>query len=68
MKARTGTRRAKACGPICSMGHTQNFDEFRANLEAKARSADPLIFSVIDNASGRAVGYQTLMRIEPPIA
>ena len=41
-------------GPYASL------DEFRANLEAKARSTDPLFFAVIDNASGRAVGYQTL--------
>jgi RimJ/RimL family protein N-acetyltransferase len=39
-------------------------DEFHANIEAKARSADPLFFAVIDNASGRALGYQTLMRID----
>jgi RimJ/RimL family protein N-acetyltransferase len=38
---------------------------FRANIEAKARSEDPLFFAIIDNASGGAVGYQTLMRIEP---
>jgi RimJ/RimL family protein N-acetyltransferase len=47
-------------GPYASL------DEFRANLEAKARSADPLFFTVIDNASGRAVGYQTFLRIDPP--
>src|SRR5271156_6315572 len=41
-------------------------DEFRANIEAKARSTDPLFFAVIDNASGRAVGYQTFLRIDPP--
>ena len=39
-------------------------DEFRTNVEAKARSTDPLFFAVIDNASGRAVGYQTLMRVD----
>ena len=39
-------------------------DEFRANIEAKARSADPLFFAVIDNASGQAVGYQTFLRID----
>ena len=48
-------------------GPYTSLDEFRANLEAKARSTDPLFFAVIDNASGRAVGYQTLMRIDPPI-
>ena len=26
---------------------------------------DPLFFAIIDNASGKAVGYQTFMRIEP---
>ena len=41
-----------------------SLDEFRASLEAKARSADPLFFAVIDNSSGRALGYQTLMRID----
>jgi RimJ/RimL family protein N-acetyltransferase len=39
--------------------------EFRANIEAKAKSEDPLFFAVIDNASGQPLGYQTLMRIEP---
>jgi RimJ/RimL family protein N-acetyltransferase len=41
-------------------------DEFRASIEAKARSTDPLFFAVIDNASGRAVGYQTFLRIDAP--
>jgi RimJ/RimL family protein N-acetyltransferase len=47
-------------GPYTSLG------DFRANLEAKARSTDPLFFAVIDNASGHAVGYQTFLRIDPP--
>ncbi len=38
---------------------------FRANLEAKAQSEDPLFFTILDNASGKAVGYQTFLRIEP---
>ena len=37
---------------------------FRANIEAKAQSTDPLFFAIIDNASGDAVGYQTLMRVD----
>jgi RimJ/RimL family protein N-acetyltransferase len=45
-------------GPYASL------DEFRVNLEAKARSTDPLFFAVIDNSSGRALGYQALMRID----
>jgi len=47
-------------------GPYRSLDEFRANIENKARSADPLFFAVVDNASGRAVGYQTLMRIDAP--
>jgi RimJ/RimL family protein N-acetyltransferase len=39
-------------------------DEFRAAIELRARSTDPLFFAVIDNASGRALGYQTLMRVD----
>ena len=41
-------------GPYASL------DEFRANLEAKARSTDPLFFTVIDKASGKAVGLPDL--------
>jgi RimJ/RimL family protein N-acetyltransferase len=42
----------------------RGFEEFRADLEAKARSTDPLFFAILDNATGRALGYQTLMRID----
>ena len=45
-------------------GPYRSLDEFRAAIEAKARSVDPLFFAVIDKPSGRAVGYQTLMRID----
>jgi RimJ/RimL family protein N-acetyltransferase len=38
---------------------------FRANIEAKAKSEDPLFFAIVDKASNRAVGYQTFLRIEP---
>ncbi|MGA2042593.1 MAG: GNAT family N-acetyltransferase, partial [Roseiarcus sp.] len=38
---------------------------FRAGIEAKARSEDPLFFAIVDKPSGRAVGYQTFLRIEP---
>jgi RimJ/RimL family protein N-acetyltransferase len=47
-------------------GPYKSLDEFRASLEAKARSTDPLFFAIIDNASGRPVGYQTFLRIDPP--
>ncbi len=39
--------------------------EFAADIELKARSVDPHFFAVVDNVSGRAVGYQSLMRIDP---
>jgi RimJ/RimL family protein N-acetyltransferase len=45
-------------------GPYRSLDEFRANIEDKAHSVDPLFFAVIDNSSGRAVGYQTLMRVD----
>jgi len=37
---------------------------FKANIAAKAQSEDPLFFAILDNAAGKAVGYQTLMRID----
>ncbi len=37
---------------------------FKDSLAAKAQLADPLFFAVLDNASGAAVGYQALMRID----
>jgi len=45
-------------------GPYANLHDFRASLETKARSEDPLFFAVIDNATGRALGYQTLMRFD----
>jgi RimJ/RimL family protein N-acetyltransferase len=38
---------------------------FRAHIERKAASEDPLFYAIIDNATGKAVGYETLMRIDP---
>jgi len=45
-------------------GPYANLQEFRMSLESKARSEDPLFFAVIDNATGRALGYQTFLRID----
>ncbi len=47
-------------------GPYSSLDDFRSNFELKTRSADPLFFAVVDNSSGRAVGYQTLMRVDTP--
>lgn len=38
---------------------------FRAYLEKRARSDDPLSFAIIHNATGRAVGHASYMRITP---
>jgi RimJ/RimL family protein N-acetyltransferase len=38
---------------------------FREFLARKAASEDPLFYAIVDAASGRAVGFETLMRIEP---
>jgi RimJ/RimL family protein N-acetyltransferase len=46
-------------------GSFANPASFAADVEIKARSADPLFFAVIDNASGRPVGWQSLMRVDP---
>lgn len=40
-------------------------EEFQAFLEKAEASEDPLFFVVIDKASGKIGGRQTLMRIEP---
>jgi RimJ/RimL family protein N-acetyltransferase len=49
-----------------SDGPYSSLEEFRASIESKSLSVDPLFFAVIDNASGQAVGYQTFLRIDPP--
>lgn len=38
--------------------------EFREFVAKKAISEDPLFFTIVDHASGKAVGYATLMRID----
>ena len=39
-------------------------EAFRAHLEIKAASADPLFFVVVDRGTGEAIGQLTLMRID----
>ncbi len=46
-------------------GPFANLADFAADIELKARSVDPHFFAVVDNGSGRAVGFQALMRIDP---
>ena len=38
---------------------------FRAWLEGREKSEDPLFFTILDGASGAPAGYCSLMRIEP---
>jgi RimJ/RimL family protein N-acetyltransferase len=38
---------------------------FQTFLTRNAASADPLFFAIVDQASGRALGFETLMRIDP---
>ncbi len=45
-------------------GPFPDFASFEADVEAKSQATDPLYFAVVDNASGTAVGYQSLMRID----
>ena len=61
-----------ACAPEHDVLWTYLFDgpfreraAFQASLEKKAASDDPLFFAILDQPSGRAVGYASLMRIEP---
>ncbi|MCX6633852.1 MAG: GNAT family protein [Acidobacteria bacterium] len=46
-------------------GPFPNRAAFDAHLKAKAASDDPLFHAIVDRASGRALGYAALMRIEP---
>ena len=62
----SGDEEREAVWTYLADGPYPSLERFAASLEAKARSEDPLFFAVIDNASGRALGYQTLMRIDLP--
>jgi RimJ/RimL family protein N-acetyltransferase len=47
------------------VGPFTDFDAFRDYLTKAAASTDPLHYTVVDSASGKAVGTLALMRIEP---
>jgi RimJ/RimL family protein N-acetyltransferase len=40
-------------------------EAFRASIENKSVSTDPLYFAVLDNRSSEALGYASYLRIEP---
>ena len=46
-------------------GPFSDLEQFAADVETKSKAADPLYFAVLDNRDGRAIGYQSLMRIDP---
>lgn len=46
-------------------GPYANEADFRAWLESREKSEDPLFFTILNAASGVPVGYCSLMRIEP---
>jgi RimJ/RimL family protein N-acetyltransferase len=46
-------------------GPYRNAASFEHALARKSATADPLFFAIVDRASDRAVGYASLMRIEP---
>ena len=51
----------------CSKCRPESREAFQTWLEKVEASEDPLFFAVIDKASGKIAGRQTLMRIEPAI-
>ena len=59
-----GDRERERVWAYLSNGPFATLADFAADIELKARSVDPHFFAVLDNASGRAVGYQALMRID----
>jgi RimJ/RimL family protein N-acetyltransferase len=65
-EASSGDARRDAVWDYLFNGPFDDFKEFAADIEVKAKAADPHYFAIIDNVSGRAVGYASLMRIDPP--
>lgn len=46
-------------------GPFDNFDDFKAWLLASAASSDPLFFAILDQATQKAVGIGSYLRIDP---
>lgn len=47
-------------------GPFERLEDYRAWLDSIAKPEDPLFHTIIDLASGKAVGIASLMRIDPP--
>jgi RimJ/RimL family protein N-acetyltransferase len=65
-EASSGDATREAVWDYLFNGPFADFKEFAADIEVKAKAADPHYFAILDNSSGRAVGYESLMRIDPP--
>lgn len=48
-------------------GPFENFEEYKAWCEASAKTDDPLYHAIVDQASGRAVGVASYLRIDPKL-
>lgn len=47
-------------------GPFERLEDYRAWLDSVAKAEDPLFHTIVDLASGKAVGIASLMRIDPP--
>ena len=65
-EASSGDSTREAVWDYLFNGPFADLEEFTADVELKAKAADPHYFAIVDNASGRAVGYESLMRIDAP--
>jgi len=59
-----GNEEKESVWTYLSDGPYASLHEFQMSLMLKAQSTDPLFYAVIDNDSGRALGYQTFLRID----
>src|SRR4051794_24886870 len=49
-----------------SDGPYENYGEFDGALATKAAATDAVFLAILDPATGRALGYASYMRIDPP--
>lgn len=60
-----GSAEVEALWDFLSVPPFADLDAFRRSYAEAALKDDPLMFALVDPASGRAVGHATYMRIEP---
>ncbi len=61
---RVGGEQPAALWDYLSDGPFLRREPFTANIQAKAVSPDPFFYAIVDQATGHAVGYAALMRID----